>query len=146
MHPGADHLIRNQVRVPWNWTILSTYDSPGKFSTVYTIIDNRAPWPFGSKYRDGQRAYLSAVTINSLSPVEVIERRGLVRHWTEIEKAEHVSREIHANGIDLTCSGYRSPWHEDMWVIHCETSSPLRSFNLDAHFSGPAKTLTTFYH
>jgi hypothetical protein len=144
-HPGSEHLLRNQIHIPWNWTILNTFDAPGRFSSVYIIIDHRAPWPFGGKYRPNQGAHLSAVTISSLSLNEVVDRQQHASHWSQIEKAEHSSRIIEANGITLACSGYLSPWSTNMWVIHCETSSSLRPRNLDAAFVGPAEDLPTFY-
>jgi hypothetical protein len=144
-HPGSDHLLHNQVHIPWNWTILNTFDAPGRFSSVYILIDHRSPWPFGGKFRPNQDNYLSGVTINSLSPSEVVDRRQNASRWSQIEKAEHTSRIVEANGITLECSGYLSPWSTGLWVIHCETSSPLQLRNLDATFAGPKEELPAFY-
>jgi hypothetical protein len=77
-HSGSDLLLHNQVHIPWNWTILNTFDAPGRFSSVYILIDHRAPWPFGGEFRPNQGDYLSQVTISSLSPGEVVDRRQTI--------------------------------------------------------------------
>jgi hypothetical protein len=143
-HSEVDLLLHDQVRIPWRWTILSTYNSPA-YSVVDAIIDDRAPWPFGRKYMLNQGTHRADVAVASLSPDGVRDRQRNAPSWSRIEKTELTSLTIHSHGIELTCLGYRLPWTKDDWTIHCETSSPLQPHNLSADFWGATENLQEFY-
>jgi len=146
VHPGAQRLIHNHVHIPWNWSIIYTFESPtGNFSSVYAISNRDAPWPFGNKPFWAKTARISGASFGSVKAAELLERRHARALWPQRQKAMESSLEFHSHGITLTCRRYL--WHEydDHWTIDCETTSPPQERNFDTHFYGAPEGIPDFY-
>jgi hypothetical protein len=145
-HPGAHRLVHNQVHIPWKWSILLVFQTPtGISSGVYTIINTDAPWPFGNKSLWSNTARISGATFISLTASEVLERRHYRALWPQDREIMASSLEFNSQGITLTCQRYLRRPHGDVWIVECETTSPLQEYNFEANFLGAAEDIPAFY-
>jgi len=143
-HPRVDRLIRNQVHIPLNCTVLFTWSTPIDGSVVETICGERNPWPFGWHSPRVRPMDLSSITFHSISAAQVAESARENWPWRRFTGPEEV-RELHSQGITLSCRQFRMAAENGRRTITCATTSPPQDWNFAAEYFGPPGDIPHFY-
>jgi len=143
-HPGVDHLLHNQIEIPWGWTVLASYESSQRSASVLALSDQQAPWPFGTLSIWNSRAQLRLMTFEVFTFEEFNERRSHKAKSFAPNNQTSATREIQTNGLAISCLQTRYDRRPILWDAQCETTVPSR-FNFSAHYFGPADGLPAFY-
>jgi len=139
---SPEAILHHEVSIPWNWEIVRTIESPD-YSYVYTICPDHGAWPTISQiFQSNTNCSISLASESS----EAIHRRiGTESSQENLERPIDSISEVNSGGVELTCQHHKYALLPDYWTVVCETSSPLRSRNLQASFHGHSKYLPAFF-